>query len=366
MRLPVRSALLLSLSTLGGCALAGGPRVDLGPAVTGVRADPVAPRLQGKTDVLLLFNGDRLTCEIKELEHGLLRVKTDSMSTIEVEWKDIRRIRSRVPYRVELGDGSILYGSLDFVGEEGKVGVRDAVGLTEVPLGRIVALTRAEETIKSKLDFSVQLGFSFTKSSDVAQLNFGLDSTWRDLDWDIRFKLSSITTSKGNDGTSKKEDVSLGYRRFYEGGLFLDVSGGFQANDELGLKLRSYVGPGVGLALLRDSTHALLVGVGVHASREQATAGGEDVDQVEAVAGASYSIFDFESPKTDLTLQVAAFPSLTEAERIRGEVDARLRKEIVTDFFWDLTFYWLYDSSPPSSASGKDDYGIVSSLGWSF
>ncbi len=36
-----------------------------------------------KTDVVVFRNGDRLTCEIRTLQRGLLQVKTDSLSTVK-------------------------------------------------------------------------------------------------------------------------------------------------------------------------------------------------------------------------------------------------------------------------------------------
>ena len=39
-----------------------------------------------KTDVVTFTNGDQITCDIKELVHGRLRVKTDTMETVYVRW----------------------------------------------------------------------------------------------------------------------------------------------------------------------------------------------------------------------------------------------------------------------------------------
>jgi hypothetical protein len=47
-----------------------------------------------KTDVILVSNGDRLTGEIKQLEHGILRLGTNYMGEVQIEWDDIVRIES--------------------------------------------------------------------------------------------------------------------------------------------------------------------------------------------------------------------------------------------------------------------------------
>jgi hypothetical protein len=38
----------------------------------------------------------------------------------------------------------------------------------------------------------------------------------------------------------------------------------------------------------------------------------------------------------------------------------------VSDFYLDLSFYQSYDSDPPDVAAEKTDYGVITSLGYSF
>ena len=42
------------------------------------------------------------------------------------------------------------------------------------------------------------------------------------------------------------------------------------------------------------------------------------------------------------------------------------RQEIVEDFFFDLSLYFTYDSDPPEGALSTNDYGLVTSFGYSF
>ena len=53
-----------------------------------------APALAQKTDVIVLFNGDRVTCEIRSYSAGRLSVKTDIASDISVKWNKITSIAS--------------------------------------------------------------------------------------------------------------------------------------------------------------------------------------------------------------------------------------------------------------------------------
>lgn len=46
-----------------------------------------------KTDVVVLANGDRITCEIKTLARGRLTVKTDAFGTVSIKWDHVARRR---------------------------------------------------------------------------------------------------------------------------------------------------------------------------------------------------------------------------------------------------------------------------------
>lgn len=66
-----------------------------------------------KTDIVTLYNGDRLTGEIKQLEGGILKLSTDSMGTVNIEWQEIASIDSEFFYEFQLSSGVRHFGSVD-------------------------------------------------------------------------------------------------------------------------------------------------------------------------------------------------------------------------------------------------------------
>ena len=60
--------------------------------VTAALMVPTALWARDKTDVIILKNGDRVTGEIRKLERGKLRLSTDHMSDILIEWEGIKHI----------------------------------------------------------------------------------------------------------------------------------------------------------------------------------------------------------------------------------------------------------------------------------
>ena len=87
---------------------------------------------------------------------------------------------------------------------------------------------------------------------------------------------------------------------------------------------------------------------------------------LEGLIGLDYSRYVYDHPAVDLSARLSAFPSITESGRLRAQFDVSLRWEIINDLFWDLSYYNTYDSDPPSGSESTNDYGIVTSIGWSF
>ena len=69
---------------------------------------------------------------------------------------------------------------------------------------------------------------------------------------------------------------------------------------------------------------------------------------------------------TDIGGTLTVLPSLTESGRYRAEGDLRAKYEFVDDLYFEFKVYGSYDSKPPLSDSEQSDYGITTSLGYSF
>ncbi len=82
-----------------------------------------------KTDVVMFDNGDRLTGEVKKLEHGKLSFKTASTDTIQIEWDDVAGLSASETFDVETQTGERVFGSLapgsSIPGREGQEGQRE-------------------------------------------------------------------------------------------------------------------------------------------------------------------------------------------------------------------------------------------------
>ena len=80
----------------------------------------------------------------------------------------------------------------------------------------------------------------------------------------------------------------------------------------------------------------------------------------------SFAIFRYDFPETDVGGTLSLLPSLTQSGRYRAEADLRAKYEFVDDLYFELKVYGSYDSKPPSEDTETTDYGVTTSLGYSF
>ena len=67
---------------------------------------------QGRTDVVTLSNGDRLTGEVIRLERGRLEFKTDDAGTLYLEWDKLGSLVAARQFEVGTTDGRRFLGTL--------------------------------------------------------------------------------------------------------------------------------------------------------------------------------------------------------------------------------------------------------------
>src|ERR1700743_2352676 len=72
---------------------------------------------QKNTDVIVMKNGDRFTCEIKGLSAGVLSVKLSYIDgTIGVQWSQIAHLESNRLFLVQTESGTVYTGKISTTG----------------------------------------------------------------------------------------------------------------------------------------------------------------------------------------------------------------------------------------------------------
>ena len=317
------------------------------------------------TDVVTLYNGDHLTGEVKSLDRGKLRFKTDDLGTVEIEWVKVATVTAKERFEVELSNGERYFGTLAPSPTNGKVTVATNGGTETIDLVSIVRMAQVEATFVDRLSGGVTVGFDFATATDLTQWSASANATYRVENYTGRLNLSSILRSQASIDTTTRNSLGLQVNRTLPARWFFTWLANAEQNDELGLDFRSLLGAGGGRHFLQTNRTRLDLLGAVGYSREQFQDEDAPRNSAEALAGATFDFFIFDDPEVDIRTQAYLVPSLTEGGRVRVEIKTDLRIEIFSDFFLGLNLVESYDSQPGEFAS-KNDFAIFTSVGWTF
>jgi hypothetical protein len=318
-----------------------------------------------KTDVVRLANGDRFTGEVTKLNKGQLQFLTDDAGTIYVEWIKVVSLESTRQFDVSTSDGRRFFGSLR-VGNPRILVVREAAGDVPLPTMDVTAIIPIGADFWKKLDGSFDVGFSYTRSSHVAQLTVNSFTAYRKPAFEVRVDGSGTLTQNDTDGErDDRGTVQVSYVRFRGQRLFIGASGGFESNESLGLTLRSQIGGVAGARLVNSNRAQLELSAGLSANDEQ-NVNTDPTQNLEGLLAFRTSYYSYDRPRSNLDIAVQYYPSLTDWGRQRIQLDAGLRREVWKDVFLSLNLFDTFDSRPPSTTYDRNDVGIVMSFGWTY
>jgi hypothetical protein len=323
-----------------------------------------SPGLAAKTDVVVLKNGDHLTGEVTELDRGRLTFKTDNMGTLAIEWDKIRSVTATATFDVEDVQGHRYVGSLQPGPTEVELRIGSGEEAPTVALARVIRVRRIGATFWQRLEGSVDVGTSYN-ASELFNLDAAGELSTERPGFEVTANASSTISSQPGAEDTRRSTFSLGYERRFPDRWVALVRGQLEQNRELGFDLRSSAAAGGGRYLAQNARNRLLAGLGLSVNREQPVEG-ESTTNFEALAFISYDRFSYDFPNVDIAVVLGGFTSLTDSGRHRLELDARLKRELVRDFYATLRGYESYDSRPPTEGARRNDYGVTFALGWSF
>ncbi len=320
---------------------------------------------QPRTDVVTLANGDRITGEIVELDRGRLEFKTDDAGTIYFEWDKIVRVEGTREFEVSTEDGRRFLGSLGRTSDRSVViaGTNTAVTL---PMPEVTSIIAIGTSFWARLDGSVDAGFTYTRSSGIAQTTLNSDTVFRRPAFLLRLTTSATLTQRsGEDERDDRVAVDFSYVRYRGRRWFVSGAGRLETNESLGLALRSQVGGLVGLRPVNTNRAQFEFGGGAVVNDEQ----GVDTASTQNVEGLlvlKTSYYSYDRPKTNVDASFQYYPSLSQWGRQRLQIDTAVKRELWKDFFVALNVYDTFDSAPPNPDAARNDVGVVASIGWSY
>jgi len=317
-----------------------------------------------KTDVIFLKNGDRVTGEIKSLERGRLKVSTDSLGTLLVEWDDVASLESQYQFEFEDSGGELLVGTIVH-SEAEKIRLQGPNRTVDLDLYSLVRISPLEALVRERFDGSwVSVGFDFTRANRRKRWVAEAGLRYRVPQYLVRATISSLVThqDEGEDANRQVLDLDWIYNlggRWYAAGLFQASH-----NDHLDLDVRTTLGGALGRRILQTNQATLSVFAGAQLNRERFF-NQPSRRTVEAIIHVELQQFRFDTPKLDITTTLDFLPNLNDSGRFRTDLTSSIRYEVVSDLFFGIRLFDNFDSDPPGGIE-RNDFGVLTTVGYSF
>jgi hypothetical protein len=177
--------------------------------------------------------------------------------------------------------------------------------------------------------------------------------------------MSAILIDHEESDTTRRFDATLSHLGLRPSRWFLQTFAAAQGNEELGLDLRVLAGVGYGRTAIQTNRTLLRGGAGLAAKEEWPSIGGSD-EELEAFLAGTYSFFTFDYPNTKVDVALSVFHGLSSGGGLRAEGNVSVRRELVKDFYVSLGGYESYDQDPLVQEAATNDWGLTTSIGWSF
>ncbi len=326
-----------------------------------------------KTDVIIMRNGDRITCEIKSLASGTLYINADYiLGSSSVDWSKVDHLESSQLFIVKTQDGVVYSGTLSTPDSPG--GRPISIQIFEAPdtnvaieKSQIIKLDETANTFWQRFNGDIGLGFTYSKGNQAAQYNFNSYVEYPRERWSANAAYTSTLTSSNGVSPATRNELTvnlvrlLRWNNWYYAGL-----ADFLQSSEQGIQLQSTLGAGIGRYLVNTdrSTFSLVGGlVWQRTNYQQTIVPSLTQNSGSALVGSELKLFRFD--KTNLTVSALLLPSVTQSGRVHFNLNTTYYVKLWKNLTWNISFYGNWDNQPPPTLSGSD-YGSSSGLSWKF
>lgn len=334
-------------------------------------ARPAAAR--EKTDVLVMRNGDRLTCEIKSLSADALYISLDyALGTVSIDWFKVDHLESKQLFVVKTQDGEVYSGTLSMPKTEGGRPVSIAVvdstgGKVELQRNQIAKMDQSFESFWHRLNGFVGLGAIFNKGNQSTQYNLSADVDYPRERWAASTSYNStLSSSQGVSASSRNQIDASAYHLLPWNNWYYTGIASFLQSSEQGIQLQSTFGGGIGRYLKNTNRVSIMVAGGfafqkINYQQNILMAPNENV--ASGWLNAQVKLFRFD--RTNLIVKTSLLPALSDPGRVHFNLNTDYYVKLWGDFKFNISFYGAWDSRPPRGFSGSD-YGTSAGVNWSF
>ena len=326
-----------------------------------------------KTDVLVMRNGDRMTCEVKELSAGVLYVSLDYVDgTTSVDWSKVARVESTQLFVVKTANGAVYMGTLETTDTAAGRPVRIRVMETTekeaiIDRAQIVKMVGTSDKFWERFNGAISLGVIYSKGNQSTQYTLGSEAAYIRERWGAQSSYDSNLSSSAGVSASTRNSLRLdAFRLLRSKNWFYSGLSDFLQSSEQGISLQSTLGGGVGRYFRNTNRMSISI---VGGAAWQSTSYQRSIlplsQQNLATALITGEANFFRFSKTNFRGTVALLPAISDPGRVRANTNASFYVKLLSDLKWNISWYGNWDNRPPTGLSGSD-YGTSSGLTWTF
>lgn len=326
-----------------------------------------------KSDVIVMKNGDKITCEVKGLSSDTLYISVDYiLNTLSVDWTKVDHIDSKQLFLVKTQDGIVHEGTLSTpqtpAGRPLEIQVLEMPGKTTTLERRnVVSVNETSDNFWQRWNGQLGSGFTYEKGNQSSQYNLNSGIGYVRERWSAGANYGSNLTSSAGTSASTRNQLSLQAQRlsrwnnWYYTGLI-----GFLQSSVQGIQLADTFGGGIGRNIVNRGSVFFTVYGGLawqHITYHQVVLQAPPQQVTSGLLGTQVKLFRFD--KTTLAVSANLFPAISDPGRVQFNLNTSYYIKLWGQLNWNVTFYGNWDNRPPPGFA-HSDYGTSSGLSISF
>lgn len=291
----------------------------------------------------------------------------DGMGTINFEEVKINTIISKKEFEIKMKNDLIYFGSFSSSEKNRTVYIISEGKKHLVNIDDLVEVYPIKNNFWSRTSGNFSLGFNTSKGSKTAtlalsgNLDYRKEKAYFSLNWDGNNTYQSDTLNSSNS------NISLSWQRLLKKGWSTQTVFGTSQNTELGTKMRWELDLMGVKDIAYNSWNRLYAGGGLSFTREISYGDASTQNDMAGIIQLVWKVYKFTSPKINVDANITYLPYFTDGNRYRTSFNFTPNVSVFSDDFKiGLSFYYNYDSDPPSNeASSTNDYGLNLQLTYS-
>ena len=320
-----------------------------------------------KTDTIVMVNSNIITGELKKIVYGQVSYSVHGMNTISIDEVDVSSILSKKQFEIKLTNDSIYYGSFDTARLKKMTwlllddGTRKLINMRD-----LVEVYPIKRNFWQRTSGNFSLGYNLTKANKNASFVSAGDITHRKKKTFFELRWNNNLVWYVDTLNSSSNQASLAWQRTikkeWSGGLAL----GYDQNSELGVQARFGLSATIIKDIVYNSWNRLSTSAGFDGTKEWDYGETGSNEYIAGFLAVAWKVYHFNEPKINVTTYVTYLPYINDK---RQRVNINIAPNISVygnDLQVGFSFYYNFDSSPPSDTYSTADYGLNATFSYSF